>query len=74
MSFKTLTTNFKGDLDRVSASRSFPDEYFTCKVQCTSCNARCEGKTNHPHNEPHRAANKCVYKKHCENKRLFCRK
>ncbi len=69
---QVLTSSFKGDIRRSKLHRSFPDEYFTCQAQCSSCNSRCEAKVDHSLLEQHRSSVECVFKKQHENKRLFC--
>ena len=44
--FQALNEKFSGDLSPTS-HRSFPDEYFTCRTLCTSCDERCVLQLNH---------------------------
>jgi len=41
-----LNEKFSGDLS-TSSRRSFPDEYFTCRTRCSSCDERCTLPLNH---------------------------
>ena len=44
--FQALNDKFSGDLSPTS-HRSFPDEYFTCRTLCSSCDERCVLPLNH---------------------------
>ena len=44
--FQALNEKFSGDLSPTS-HRSFPDEYFTCRTLCSSCDERCVLQLNH---------------------------
>jgi len=43
---KVLNDKFSGEIEKEIPSM-FPDQYFTCRVQCLSCSARCQMTLNH---------------------------
>ena len=67
--FCSLNEKFSGDLSTTS-HRSFPDEYFTCRSKCHSCEDRCQLQLNHEGS--HRSASTCVYNRSLENKQYLC--
>lgn len=64
-----LNEKFSGDLSPTS-HRSFPDEYFTCRTLCSSCDERCVLQLNHE--ETHKTTKNCVYNKSLGNQNYLC--
>lgn len=66
-----MTAKFSGAIS-ADTHRSFPDEYFTCMSQCSSCDHRCTKAINHE--AAHHSAAVCIFQKKLENKVYLCMK
>lgn len=68
-----LNKTFSGEIKDRTLDR-FPEQYFTCGVQCESCDLRCDKSMGHvARGEPHRNSKRCTYKHQFENKVLMCK-
>lgn len=59
LSLQVLNDKFNGVM--VSNSQMlFPDQYFTCPMQCVSCERRCDKSMGHINDSiPHCSSHKC---------------
>ncbi|XP_035211924.1 zinc finger FYVE domain-containing protein 1-like isoform X2 [Stegodyphus dumicola] len=70
---KVLNDKFSGRIEK-SIPNTFPDQYFTCSVQCKSCKARCSNSMNHEKEDISHTSNKnCIYQHQYENRIFLCK-
>ena len=69
--FQALNTKFSGEVSPTS-HRSFPDEYFTCRMKCSACQQKCHQQLNH--DGFHHAPVSCIYNKSLNNKQYYCKR
>ena len=71
-SLKLLNEKFSGEIDK-NVPSTFPDQYFTCKYVCLSCNARCTKSMNHERDGiPHHSSINCKYQHQFNNQIFYC--
>lgn len=69
---QSLNSRFSGSLDHMRVN-PFPEEYFTCGLQCDACGGRCERSMGHSNQgEGHKSSKKCRYQHKYENKVFMC--
>uniref|UniRef100_A0A1B6E4F3 FYVE-type domain-containing protein n=1 Tax=Clastoptera arizonana TaxID=38151 RepID=A0A1B6E4F3_9HEMI len=70
---KALNDKFSGVM-ATSSQLLFPDQYFTCTVQCLSCEKRCDKSMGHLHDSiPHSSSHKCRYQHQYDNCSYICK-
>ncbi|XP_044737053.1 zinc finger FYVE domain-containing protein 1-like isoform X1 [Chrysoperla carnea] len=78
---RSLNDTFSGDInsgapESLSRANNFPDEYFSCRLSCESCGARCVRSMGHVRDGlPHGADVKkqCTYQHQYENCVYMCK-
>lgn len=68
---QVLNLKFSGEIVE-NAVNSFPEEYFTCPIRCTSCNERCQRTMGHDA-EDHMNTMACQYQDQYKNIINLCR-
>ncbi|ESN91775.1 hypothetical protein HELRODRAFT_108518 [Helobdella robusta] len=72
---KILNDRFAGSIDQ-EIPNMFPDQYFTCRIQCLACHTRCVHTMNHSLDEqPHEAHpnSKCIHQPQYQNTVYTCK-